>query len=298
MATAENAEPRQLRGLVAELYPRWTLDVVVRLVEEGIAIDFVKRPRQYKEVPPDIAEILENFWFRSGTDPGFPNLQKREMILFPILGQSDGVLGEHTSEFHMVSTALRGAATAFTTRVFDTGEENLRQAFRDAAITFRSYLRPFEDNAAVANGKRQIRNMFDGAVRVLLNRQVTGVFGRPPADTANWPLGSSFDENGALVIKYVSEALETTMGPVSKSQFIVMQRIADFGERTIRGLLEADFDTAGPIDELIQFTYRWYTALMELRSMGITTGNMPTRSMEMSSKEIPMRSIAMRTRGA
>lgn len=268
--------------LIGEMYARWTLDVVVRLVQEGIALDFVNQPRQYRGVqgdpadPNSIPSTLEGFWFRSGTDPEFTSLQKREMVLFPILGRSDGVLAEHQSEFHIVSTALRAAANSFTNRVFATGEENLRQAFRDAALTFQAYLRPYgNDNPAVRKAHAQLVQVFGKAVSVLLDRQVTGVFGRPPADASNWPLDQSFDENGALVIAYVSEALRTSAGAVAKSQFIVMQRIAEFGARTIRAVLDADFGTAAAVDDLIQFAYRWHVALAELRSSEANAAPIP-----------------------
>jgi hypothetical protein len=273
MATEEEAESEKPpHSDIAGMYARWALDVVVRLAQEGIATDFVSRPRQYGEVDGGVAQILGDFCYRSGTDPDFPDLGKRELILLPILGPSDGLKGEHASEFHMVSGALRAAADAFANRIFSTGEEFLRNAFRDAAVTFQSYLRPFESSAAAANTDRQSRSAFEKAVRVLLDAKVTGVFGRPqPAKAPNWPLGGSFDDNGALVIKHVSEALDTSAGPIPESAFIVMQRIADFGQRTIQGVLNGEFDTNDRADSLIQLTYRWKTALDELgRSIGST----------------------------
>lgn len=269
--------------LTPGLYALWTLDVVVRLVQDGIALDFVNRPRQYRKLARTNPEILANFWYRSGSSPQYPDLHQREMILSPILGPSDGLVGEHMSEFHAVSRAVRQAADAFTNRVFSTGEDNLRAAFRDAAITFQSFLRPFEDPeiSAVQNGAEQIRGAFEDAVAVLIDSGVTGVFGRPPAEpNRDWPLGESFDDNGALVIKFVSEATETTMGAVSESSFIVRQRVAKFGQRAIQGVLNGDFDSDDKeiTDALIRLAYQWKTALYEL--------NMPMGSMAGSTESV------------
>ncbi len=272
-AAGEPPTPR----LIADMYERWTLDSYIIEVAQAIAPDFVNRPRQYREVPGNISEILQNFWYLSGTNPGFPDIAKRQDIFTPLLGPSDGMVGEHSSQFHMNSKALRERARAFTERQVTTGEDNLRRAFLDEAITFRSYLEPFEQNAVVTIGNTQTRNVFDRAVEVLLNDKVTGVFGRPPASTTtpsnpNWPLDLSIDSNGGLVIKFITAALPTSMGSIAETQLQVAQRIGFFGKQTISGILEVNL-APNPIDEndgLIQLTYSWYTALKAL------TGQLPS----------------------
>ena len=269
-ALAEHPPPT--RPPIAQMYARWTLDCVVEAVQ-AIALDFVKRPRQYREVPRkdpgntseiDVAAILSNFWFLSGTDPGFPDVAKRQMIFVPLLGPSDGQPGEHGSQFHMITAALRERARAFTERQVETGVENLRRAFVDEAITVQSYLSTLEDNSVVNIGDRQTGSIFEAARQVLLNTQVAFVFGRPPAPASevNWPLEGSFDQNGARLIEEVTKALETSMGLTSQSQFIIMQRIAHFGANTIRDVLASDLSPdPDDIDPVIRVTYSWKTAL-------------------------------------
>jgi len=261
--------------LIADMYGRWTLDCVVELAQ-AIAIDFVNRPRQYKDVPEEVAATLQDLWFRSDTDPLFPGAAKRQMIFTPLLGPSDGKPGEHSSQFHVASRALCERARAFTERQVDTGEDNLRRAFQDAVITLRAYLVTLTENAVVTIGNTQTDNAFQRAREVLRSTQVTGVFGRTPAHNADWPSAGAFDENGARVIEEVSTALPTRVGLISQSAFIVMQRIAAFGTNTIRGVLaEPDPSSArlADLDDLIQEAYRWRTALDALASNSQVGGN-------------------------
>lgn len=271
--------------LIADMYERWTLDCIVDVVH-SIAPDFANRPRQYRGVPGAIATTLQSFWYLSGTDPGFPDFQKRRGVFEPPLGASDGTVGKHDSQFHANSNALRERARAFTERQVTTGEDNLRRAFLDEVITFRSYLEPFVENVVIVFGDTQTRNIFDEAVKVLLDPVVTGVFGRTPASVDNWPLGGSFDTNGDLVIKFITQALPTTMGPIPESKFVVRQRIGFFGAETIRGVLAANFSPKriADIDPLIQVAYSWKTALDALAmAMGsMETGSPPAAAKPMS----------------
>lgn len=264
MATKKNGQ----NPLIADMYARWTLDLICEAVH-AIASDFVNRPRQYTSLPGDTAPgntpvILEDFWYRSGTDPTFPDFAKRQLIFTPLLGPSDGRAGEHGSQFHDNSSALRERARAFTERQVETGEENLRRAFLDEVATFKSYLSTLVGNTVVENGDRQTRGIFEAAVSVLFDNAVSGVFGRPPATTQGWPLDSkSLEDNGARLIEEVSNTLQLTDGIVTQSQFIVMQRIALYGAGTLSGVLSADIapKNLSENDPLIQVAYSWKTAL-------------------------------------
>lgn len=245
---------------VADLYERSVLEIVSK-EGEAIAKHFVYQPLLYKNLPDDVALILENIWYLSGTDPRFPDMTKREKIFTPILGPSDGTPGEKVSQFHMDSASLRERARAFTERQVETGVDNLRQAFVDEAITFQAYLQTFVENAVVVNADRQTRSIFNDAVSVLRDKTATGVFGLPPASQASWPVSLTTDQQGARVIEEVAKQLEMDMAP-SQSQFIIMQRIGHFGATTIRETLAADL-TPDPqiIDPIIKVTYSWKTAL-------------------------------------
>jgi hypothetical protein len=263
--------------LVANMYERWTLDCVIELVQV-IAMDFVNRPRQYREVPPNISEILQNFRFLTGTDPKFINRMQRSMTFEAILGSSDdmsmgmaiekkssapmtgAVAGTGTGavmnaptegvQFKMQSANLREKARAYAERQVTLGEVQLLQAFVDEGITLQSYLLPIDDeNNVVIIGNTQTKAIFDEAVLVLRDKTVAGRFGRPPATQKKWPLGGALDTNGSLLIQEIGKVLiqgmmpPATLMPISQNKFDVMQRIATYGALTITGVLRASFPT-------------------------------------------------------
>ena len=85
MATVKQDSVDQDKSpLIASMYERWTLDCIIELVQL-IAMDFVNRPRQYREVLPPISEILQNFRFLTGTEPKFPNQTQRSATFEAIL---------------------------------------------------------------------------------------------------------------------------------------------------------------------------------------------------------------------
>jgi hypothetical protein len=260
--------------LIAKMYERWTLDCIIELVQL-IAMDFVNRPRQYREVPPNISEILQNFRFLTGTDPKFINQMQRSMAFDAILGSSDGMNMGMTTEtssvpmawagagtgtgagmnapaegaqFKMESARLRETARAYTERQVTQGEGQLLQAFLDEGITLQCYLRPIDDeNNVVIIGNAQTKAIFDAAVLVLRDKAVAGRFGRPPATQKTWPLGGVLDQNGSLLIQEIGKVLiqgimpPTTLMPISQNKFDVMQRIANYGALTITGVLRESF---------------------------------------------------------
>lgn len=77
--------------LIATMYERWTLDYIIELVQLIAKDDHPMRARQYRNVPPNISEILQNFRFLTGTDPKFPNRMQRSIIFEAILGSSEGM---------------------------------------------------------------------------------------------------------------------------------------------------------------------------------------------------------------
>lgn len=278
--------------LIANMYERWTLDYIIELAQV-IAMDFVNRPRQYREVPPNVSEILQNFRFLTGTDPKFPNRMQRSMAFEAILGSSDGApmavaagtgAGMNTAaegaQFKMQSARLRETARAYTERQVTQGEGQLLQAFLDEGVTLQSYLRPVDDeNNVVIIGNAQTKAIFDDAVRVLRDKTVAGRFGRPPATQETWPLGGALDENGSLLIQEIGKVMiqgmmpPATLMPISQNKFDVMQRIASYGALTITGVLRANFP-ADPgeslasrkerFEPLIGAAYSWKTALDNL----------------------------------
>lgn len=283
--------------LLAGMYERWTLDCIIELVQL-IAVDFIKRPRQYRNVSPEISEILQNFRFLNGKDPYFPNYMQRLMTIEAILGSSDG-MGMETKnsstaggsamnlaegvQFKMASARLREMARAFTERQVTQGEGQLLQAFLDEGVTLQSYLRPIDDeNNVVIIGNAQTKAAFDAAAQVLREQTIAGRFGCPPAILNTWPLDGTLDDNGSLLIQEIAKVLipemtaPATLVPISQNKFNVMQRAANYGAITITGVLRANFsaDRDEPLtsqkerfEPVISAAYGWKTALDNLIGM-------------------------------
>lgn len=253
-------------SLIAEMYGRWTLDCIVELAN-AVALDFVTRPRHYRPVPESVAGTLAQFKSLTGKHPNWPDTAQRAAIYIALLGASDATSGGgRSAQFHQASAALREAAKAFSERVYDTGVAMLRQSFRDRVVTLRAYLNTLEGRV-VALGHSQTSAIFTQAKTVLSNKEVAGVFGLPPAPVGDWPLSGDFSGDGAYLVEEIARALQPeTVGSLSERQFIVMQRIADYGKRTIEGVLDdsTGWETESRIDALIQNTYSWMTAIRDL----------------------------------
>lgn len=273
--------------IIADMYERWSLDFIVEVVQ-AVAIDFVNRPRQYRQVPLDVCEILQNFWFLTGTDSKFPNRMQRSMVFWASLGPSDGVDimssgspsgSSSTSEgaqYKLASARLRETARAYTERQVTQGEAQLLQAFLDEALTLQSYLNTLRnDNNALHIGNTQTKSIFDNAVKVLQNEDVARVFGRPAAPTkTTWPLGVSLNDDGSRLIEEIARAFPSMLKPITQNQFGVMQRVAGYGAQTVSLVINGEVSSKPSesleerkkrVEPLIGVAYSWKTALDSLR---------------------------------
>ena len=70
---------------IAEIFERWTLDLVIDLVL-AVANDFIQRPRHYRQVPANVADILSEFK-SIGSAPDMPNGKHRAAIYGALLGR-------------------------------------------------------------------------------------------------------------------------------------------------------------------------------------------------------------------
>jgi hypothetical protein len=253
-------------SLVADMYGRWTLDCVIE-VARSVSLDLVSRPRHYRGIPMETATALENFKALVGNHPYWPDQAQRAAIYGALIGDSDGRTGtDRTAQFHHASNKVRAAAIKYAERVYDTGEEMLRNAFLDAVVTLKSYLNQLQGRS-VTLGNAQTRAIFQAAVGVLSDQEVARVFGLQPAPGGNWPLAGVYDGNGAYLLEEITRVLHpTTAGLISQRQFIVMQRITSYGWQTIAwilGQIPARDDQLNA-RALIQIAYSWATALSDL----------------------------------
>jgi hypothetical protein len=258
------------RPLLADLYERWTLDIIPCLGQPCAALcrDY---PQEFKTMPAGTLGTLADLLYRTGYDSDFLDEQGRKALIMPILGDSDGYKRrEGSGPFQRSADALRSRAKDFVQRVFTTGEDQLRDAFRDAVTTFQKYLTTVDGNV-VADADTRYKKHFDDVVAILQTPQFGAGLGLPPAPAAPWPLRRSFDGDGAMLVRAVSKRAEATSGKpiVTDEEFLQIQRVASYGAETIEAVLtQANILTnKAAADNAISLAYRWWTSIAELTGM-------------------------------
>jgi hypothetical protein len=267
-AQAQAAAPG--RRMLANLYERWTLDIIPCLGQPCAELcrDY---PQEFKNVPADTLATLADLLYRTGYDSSYLDEQGRKALLMSVLGDSDGCMGgARSGVFHRSADALRCRANDFVNRVFTTGEAQLRNAFRDAATTFQSYLRTVDGNV-VADANVRLTKHFDDVVTILQTREFAAGLGLPPAPAAPWPLNLTnpiWDGDGAMLVYAVTKRAQASGGtPIVKNEeFLQIQRIATYGAETIQAVLTgaAISSTNKTTDTVIDQAHRWSTAITEL----------------------------------
>ena len=214
---------------------------------------------------------LADLLYRTGYDSTFLDEQGRKALIMPVLGDSDGYKGREASgPFQRSADALRCRAKDFNQRVVTTGEDQLRDAFRDAALSFQKYLTTVDGNV-VTDADTRYKKHFDDVVAILQTPQFGAGLGLPPAPGAPWPLRGRVDGDGAMLVYAVSKRAQAAGGKpaVTDVEFLQIQRAASFGAETIEVVLtQANiFTDKAAADDAISLTYRWWTAIAELTGM-------------------------------
>lgn len=255
------------RRTLANLYERWTLDIIPCLGQPCAELcrDY---PQEFKNVPAATLATLADLLYRTGYDSSYLDEQGRKALLMSVLGDSDGCKeGARSGVFHRSADALRCRANDFVNRVFTTGEAQLRNAFRDAATTFQSYLRTVDGNV-VADANVRLTKHFDDVAAILQTPQFAHGLGLPPAPAAPWPLSRAWDGDGAMLVDAVTKRAQASGGKpiVTHEEFLQIQRIATYGAETIQAVLTdpAIFTINTTTDTLIDQAHRWSTAIAEL----------------------------------
>jgi hypothetical protein len=254
---------------LAVLYELWTLDVVSD-VGAAAGTVFTSRPQQFKNTSGATVDALGVLRYRTGYDEAHLDADQRATVCAPLLGPSDGTRHEDmTAAFHQAAAGVLQAAADFVQRSFDTGEQQLRNAFRDASRSFAAYLGGIE--GAVSDGAvARISTHFDDVVGVLRDGTFTGGLGLPPAPGDPWPRFGVLSGDGAAVVEALdqeaSDAGLTTRTAVTDAEFIIVQRIADQGASTIDAVVaDPGFPEDDDADLAITRVYLWWTALRDYR---------------------------------
>jgi hypothetical protein len=101
-------------------------------------------------------------------------------------------------------------------------------------------------------------------VSILVAPSVAKVFSVSPAD-AQWPFGSD-DPNGAKLVEIVGTTLPLPQDcKLSYTKFILLQRVAQEGERTLPLVLTVNLDKEQDLLALITQAYTWGTSLRDFQ---------------------------------
>lgn len=252
---------------VGDLYERWTLDIVTALGNTCANI-LQDHPQEFKGVPTPIVDSLARFRYQTGYDAQILSSSQRLSLVTPLLGVSDGdAQFPRQGAFHHAAMALRERARDFVQRVYDTGEAQLRDAFRDAVTTLQKYLTSVS-GAVYNDADKRISRHFGLVVAVLQTKEYAAGLGLPPAPANPWPLDLTADGDGAFLIHAIAARAvpgsEVPLPPTDE-EFLQTQRIGSYGATTIdRVLTDTEILTDdASTDAAIGFAYRWWTSINE-----------------------------------
>jgi hypothetical protein len=264
------SDPKRRSTTVAMLYELWTLDVVTDVGEASASL-FEAHPQQFKNVRAVTADTLATLRYRLGNDEYHLDADQRRDLLTPLLGASDGTRHDDVAAaFHQAAQGVRQAAVDFVQRSFDSGERQLRNAFRDAAKSLHSYLTTVEGSVA-ASAARRVEQHFGEVVSVLQDASFAGGLGLPPAPKDPWPRFGELGGDGAALIEAIdrraSELGLVERSPLDRAEFVAVQRIADQGAAALDAVFgDPSLPKDDVADEAINVVYRWWTAIRDLRS--------------------------------
>jgi hypothetical protein len=266
------ADPHQ----VARIYFYNQLDCLIDLAYK-ISHDFFKRPHLYTDLGPDPVDpgrpfsgVLARFHAQYGVNEYLPSAEQRDRMYGPILGGP--MLGEDADiqgsgdGFPGYRDDLIGAAAAFSERVYDTGEEMLRERVRNSHRIFQDYLIGFQGDALNWGANFALPYLTESlAFQVLRNPGVAGVFGIDRAPGPDWPYRE--DPNGGKLVEAVSRQLvwsdQTDEACLSRERFSHIQRAGLRGAEALATII--DYHEARDersLDLIIKSCYSWGAALL------------------------------------
>jgi hypothetical protein len=264
------ASPREVAGL----YFYQQLDELIDLAR-AISFDFFARPHLYDALEDaEIVSSLAALHARYGHDEKMLSREQRQKIY-------EGIFTAGENQFTSGRDALLYAAAKFSERVYDTGEDMLRAAVRDAARTFKAYLTTLPGASLSWSRGKVLPKLTDKtAYRILRDRGIRAVFGQTTAIAAGWPY--NVDGKGDELVEEASKCLhEPAEGSLSRDRFNAIQRVALRGAEAIATIVDYN-DQPDPdiVDRLILKCYTWHAALVQVAgppTLISPDGNRPLR---------------------
>jgi len=247
------------------------MDTLIVEIATAVANDFVDRPSYFTDVSDAVAQIIEDLWYRTGSDPDYPDRLKRAAMFGAVFGACDcasatGQQQQQTAQFGTARDAVLEAAVRYTQRTFDEGRQSLLRAFRDRLISLREYLTTFE-GTPVRRFYTQTSRMFGACINVLTHPEIARAYGLPPAPRSDkWPLGGEYSGQGAQLIEAIAEKVMPAASElITRRQVLATQRVAFDGVRTLTGALTEDLESDDKVEALIPTAFTWWTALQDAK---------------------------------
>lgn len=248
---------------VAAAYFYFELDALIGCAGQ-VAADFFDRPQLYtalgrQPIAPRLAELNA----RCGTDERIPSQAQRDRIYQALFGRSADTGGGGVGDFSRLSGDLIAACATFAERVFDTGEEMLRERVRSAHRPLRHYLTGLAGDALQWSAQEALGGIArERTYPILQNAGICAVFGisTPPAD--NWPYAP--DANADILIEEITKQLGPEL--LTREAISNRQRSALCGAEALVAVL--DFREDGPAEELTSMITRCYTWGAALKCLG------------------------------
>jgi hypothetical protein len=252
-------------AFISRLYAQWTLDCLVE-IGYAVSVDLVARPQLY--LTDDIPDGIVQFRVSYGTDPQFPNTAQRQAMMLPVFGRSDGLKPDATTAsapFHMARKKFIDACMAFSERAVDSGVAMLEERVRSAVVPLRAHFQALQGKSVRLSGN-QIKAISDAAVGILVAPGVAKVFSVSAPDP-KWPFESD-DPNGAKLVEIASSTLPVSADcKLAYTKFILLQRVAAEGARTLPLVLTTNVSDEKQLLALISQAYTWGTSLRDFQQL-------------------------------
>jgi hypothetical protein len=259
-------KPREVAGV----YFYAILDFLVQLAYET-SKDFFERPHLYVNLGGDgIAPTIAKLRSRSGSDELVPSQEQRAETYLSLVGIKDGLTLSGTGDFQRLADQLIDAATAFSERVYDTGEDMLRERVRIAHRSFKEFLDGLEGASLSWTSDHVLPSVTEKiAFPILRNKGIASVFGVSTGVKAKWPYVE--DANADKMVEEMSKQLPWVNGSplqLSRERISNLHSIALTGSRAIAAAVDYDGDAAKVKDLKLVITtaYAWGSELMSERS--------------------------------
>ena len=232
---------------LGRIYQQWALDFVIEAVR-AVAQDCARNPDKYRDVPEAVVATLAQFRAKVGVDPEWPSFADRNIFY-------DAQLGQWFAE---AAAAFRIAVVTYVEKSTEVARGISTAAAALSVDAFRVHLQA-RGESALQRRPLLAATMLQSAAGVLRSPELANVFGEREARDS-WPLDGGRDASGAnLVGAIAKELFPSVIERMTSYKFLLLQRVADHGARTLTQVLGKS-----SLEAVMEPAYAWCQAAREL----------------------------------